>query len=177
VCAVRTALNRSRDGDRIFTRWISNPRNLGHLQAVVFDTFGYHGIDEIEAIVNSLVNELPDREPGLWPAKVLGEVSDPDPFGARYIFEEDTGLSELRIKVGGDLRGHPATVAGDHSRRDSYDLGRSGPSVEGHQDSRGPGLGLTRAEPVTPRPVAAEGGHGPVRPSSSGELSAVQLAN
>jgi hypothetical protein len=62
-----------------------------NLQAVVFDMFGYRGIEEIQAIVNSLVNELPDKELGLWPAKVLGEVSDPDPFGARYIFEETPG--------------------------------------------------------------------------------------
>jgi hypothetical protein len=69
-----------------------------NLQAVVFDTFGYHGIDEIEAIVNSLVNELPDKEPGSWRAKVLGEVSDPDPLGARYIFEGTPGCPNCGSK-------------------------------------------------------------------------------
>lgn len=118
-----------------------------NLQVVVFDTIGYHGFDKIQAIVNSLVDELPDKEPGLWTAKVLGEVGDPDPLGARYTFEGTPGCPNCGSRwvasveetwqpwpepardvthVVWDALDHPSKVAGI---RAALGLGSSAPSL------------------------------------------------
>jgi hypothetical protein len=62
-----------------------------NLEAVVLDAAGYEGFDEIQAIIDGLADELPNEDPGLRTAKILGQVCDPDQYGDRYTFNATPG--------------------------------------------------------------------------------------
>jgi hypothetical protein len=61
------------------------------LDAVVFDTVSYPGFEQVRALIDSVAGELPHEDPGLWTAKVLTEVCDPDRHGNRYVFAGTPG--------------------------------------------------------------------------------------
>lgn len=61
------------------------------LDAVIFDTVAYPGFEQVRALIESVADEQPRDDPGLWMAKVLTEVCDPDRDGNRYVFSGTPG--------------------------------------------------------------------------------------
>jgi hypothetical protein len=54
--------------------------------AVAFDTVSFLAFDELQELIGSLGQELPQKDPSRWTARALTEVCDPDTRGDRYVF-------------------------------------------------------------------------------------------